>query len=361
MHRTKNAFCIPGERLSRTTTSFGVYDENGLVPHCEIETSPWVSQPQPTALPPRNAPRIHGPTLFAGSADFHFGFILLNALGRLYALGDLPENTTLFFAVKPMNGPNPIRVLPQLLRSMGIQNPLVISEFATYFDELITVPEHFGESCGGKGSADFYRWIDRCWPPGPINFGSKVYLTRSGLNARRGRYACEDHLETLLRAEGYTIIAPETLTLAEQVALYQTTERLIFAEGSALHLFSLLRRPGQVAAVIQRGKDLPAVMLAQMQDRIGAPPIAIDAVEDIFWPPLRGDHLGISVLDFDRLGAELAIAGLIRGDAWHPPSDGAIEASLNAALSEGQKFMRLEERNAWLRQFRAGKRLRGVA
>ncbi len=356
MHISKNAFCIQGERLNRTTTSFGVYDDNGLVPNCEIETSPWVSRPEPKAQAPRSAQRIYGPTLFAGSADFQFGYVLMNALGRLSILPDLPPETTLFFAIKPMHGPNPMRTLPAVLRALGIRNPVVMSEFGTYFDELITTREQFGEYLGGCGTPAFYRWIDTCWKPAPLKIGSKVYLTRSQLGGRKGRFACEDHLEQLLAKEGYQIVAPEKLPLHEQISLYQSTERLIFAESSALHLYSLIRRPGQNAAVIQRRPELPKIMTAQMQDRIGDPPLAINVVDKTLWPSLRGNHLGISVLDFDRLGDELQNAGLIRGKGWHAPSGEKLKGSVDALFGPFQEPMTCTERAVWLQQMRAKRR-----
>jgi hypothetical protein len=356
MQITRNAFCFPGERIDRITTGFGVYSANGLVPYCQIKTTNWRTRPETVVPSVGKAPRIYGPTLFAGAADFQFGFVLLNSLGRLWALDRLPPETTVFYATKQLNGPNPVKVLPTIVRSLGLQNPIMISDHAAYFDELITVPEIFGEIYDCRGTSEFYDWVDRRWPPASLNYGSKVYLTRSGLGKRYGRFACEDYLEHLLAAEGYDIVAPESLTIQEQIALYQTSERLIFAESSAVHLYSLVRRPGQIAAVIQRRDVLPEAIVSQMQDRDGAPPIAINAVQETFWPPLRGDHLGISILDFDLLREGLVEADLIRGNAWVAPSAAQVEDSINKSLEPGQKIMGLEERNEWLRHARALRR-----
>jgi len=156
----------------------------------------------------------------------------------------------------------------------------------------------------------------------------------------------------LLAAQGYEIVAPEALSIAEQVKFYQTTDRLIFAESSAVHLFALVRRPGQISAVIQRHEAAPPIILAQMQNRIGQPSIAINAIKETYWPPMRGDHLALSVLDFDRLGEELEAQDLIRLTSWFAPSKETVAQSLNAALAPGHRFIREWERMNWLRQMR---------
>jgi hypothetical protein len=358
---TKNAYCQPGEKINRRTTEFGVFGPSGLVPFCEINTSPWTTRPPKFAPAPKVAQRLYGPALFAGSVDFQFGFVLLNSLGRLYALEQLAPETTLVFATKPMNGPNPLKILPAILRSMDIPNPLLITDSAMFFDELHTTPEIFGECQGGTGSDAFYEWLDSRWLRHQVQPGKKVYMTRTGLGPKFGRYACEDHLEMLLAAEGYEIISPETLPLHEQIRVMQSAEKLIFSEGSALHLYALLRQPGQVSAVIQRRTSLPPVMEVQMRDRAGTPTRAIDAVEKTLWPPQRGNHLGVAELNFYKLRAELTMIGLISGQHWSDPTQEQLRQSLAAGLEKGRKLMTEEERNIWITEIRVKRKKRLAA
>jgi len=68
---------------------------------------------------------------------------------------------------------------------MGIKNTIIMPESVTHFDELATAPERSGESRSGYGTQQFYDWIVRRLPPGPIRFGSKVYVTRQPWHAQR--------------------------------------------------------------------------------------------------------------------------------------------------------------------------------
>ena len=96
-------------------------------------------------------------------------------------------------------------------------------------------------------------------------------------------------------------------------------------------------------------------MAAQMKDRAGIPTQAINAVNDIFWPPTRGDHLGVSVLDFDKLRTDLMLAGLINGKGWKAPSKDHVERSLVAGLSPGETLMDGAARQIWLARLRANR------
>ncbi|NEX47484.1 glycosyltransferase family 61 protein [Rhodobacter sp. ETT8] len=352
------SFLLPGARIDRRTTALGVYGADGaLLPDCSIRTSSWTTQPPERAAPQVDAPLIFGPALFAGSVDKQFGFVLLNALGRLWALEGLPEQTLIVYAAKPQARAPDYRVVPAVLRGLGLRNPVMVTEGALRFEQLHCAEERFGECHGGTALPGFYDWLDRRWTPsGAPDPEQKVYVSRSGLGPAAGRFACEDHLETLLEAEGYRIYRPEAHDIAHQVRTFQGAGKLIFAEGSAVHLFALLRQPGQISAVIHRRERLPDVMLAQMADRPGAPTRAINAVRALWWPPQRGEHLGLSVLDFAALGEELAALGLISGQGWHPPTEAQLAASLAAGLAPGERLMTPDERSDWLKTQREARR-----
>ena len=347
----RSAFLLPGDRIDRRTTGFGVYGADGrALADCAIRTASWTNHPLDAGTPVMDAPLILGPALFAGSVDKQFGFVLLNALGRLWALEALPPQTLIVYAAKPQAKPPSYAVVGAVLRALGLAQPVLITQGPLRLEQVHTAEERFGECRGATGTPSFYDWIDRRWPAAaPPDPEDRIYVSRSGLGPKAGRFACEDHLETLLIAQGYRVYHPQDHDVAHQVATFQSAGRLIFAEGSALHLFALVRRPGQVSAVIHRRPDLPEAMLAQMADRAGEPTVAVNAVGPQLWPPQRGEHLGLSVLDFDALGEGLAALGLISRQGWSAPSAEAVEASLRAGLAPGEALMTAPERATWLK------------
>jgi hypothetical protein len=196
-------------------------------------------------------------------------------------------------------------------------------------------------------------WFEQRLPPnGKISKGRRVYLTRSRLGPRVGRYCNEAILERILATDGFEIVAPERLHLCDQLALFQDAEILLFAESSALHLYGLVAREGQRAAVIQRRRELPSLMEGQFhKSRVKLN--KIDAISSVFWPPRRQDNSSIATLDFDRLRERLIELGFLSSDSkWRAPHNAEVFASLRAGLSPTTQLIPDEKRRDWLREQR---------
>jgi hypothetical protein len=66
---------------------------------------------------------------------------------------------------------------------------------------------------------------------------AKVYVSR---RACVGNFLGEDYLEEQLKAEGFSVIQPETLPVSVQMDIYRKADVLVFNEGSACHGVELL-------------------------------------------------------------------------------------------------------------------------
>jgi hypothetical protein len=69
----------------------------------------------------------------------------------------------------------------------------------------------------------------------------KVYVSR---HACVGNFLGEEYLEDQLKAEGFSIIRPETLPVSVQMDIYRKADVLVFNEGSACHGVELLGQEG---------------------------------------------------------------------------------------------------------------------
>jgi len=207
--------------------------------------------------------------MFARSVDKPFGFILLNSPWLPCVLDQLPPQTTIVYGDQAILCSVVRKFVPSVLLPLGIQNPILVIRSNTGFEELHIPEELFGEARDGQGDDQFYDWIDEKWRfrMAPKR-GRQLYVTRAALGSLVGRHSCEDHVERLLVGDGYEVYAPKQYTIPDLVEAFLSADKLIFAEGSALHLFSLARQPHQLSAVIQRRHDLPPVMPNQMVDRI---------------------------------------------------------------------------------------------
>ncbi|MEM8854701.1 MAG: glycosyltransferase 61 family protein [Pseudomonadota bacterium] len=78
-----------------------------------------------------------------------------------------------------------------------------------------------------------------------------VYVSRGG---RLIGFAGEKYIEAAITAAGGHVFRPENYAIGDQVRLYLSAERLVFAEGSALHLCSLAGRGFPAIDVVLRRK-----------------------------------------------------------------------------------------------------------
>lgn len=345
------------ERINRRHARLGFFAKNlAPLPHCTITTPDWTTRAGDGHAPGNGFPRNFGSHLFAGVADKQFGFCLLNSLGRLWALDQMPKDTTLVYLAKKQRMFENYAHLRTILRELGITNPMRVSvSGGEWFESLTTAPELFGESRGGRGDPRFYDWIDSRWPAeAPISDDGNVYVSRAALNPRLGRFACECDLEHLLELAGYRIFHPERHSLTEQVKVFQGARKLIFAEGSALHLYGLVRRPGQKVATILRRMDPPKIMTDQMGDRDPQDVHILNCLDQILWRMEVADNTAIGVLDFDLLREELIARGFLSDqDVWEVPSEARLNASIREGMEQDEKLGSLEERNAFIASGRA--------
>lgn len=345
-----------GERLSRFRREFGIYGNDGKsLPYSDISGDQLRTFPVAEPKLSEDAPLIDGPVLFGGLASQQFGHTILNSIGRLWALSLLPPETKIIFYPKRRALRRFYPHLPTMLDLLGIRNEFQIVTGPARFDTVYTATDLFGERFGGEGTDHFFHWIDRALPPsGPVDQNKALYVSRSGLGPEAGRFAGEDRLEEILAEDGYVVFRPEAHSLADQVAEYQSAGKLIFAEGSALHLMGLVVRPEQSVAVIKRRRDLPSLIERQLAARSGANLRIVDAITDVYWPPKRSDHFSVSLLDFQKLRADLAATGMIDASRpWPETSPDQMAQSLNAGLADGEKMLDLEGRKAFLQAFRA--------
>lgn len=353
---------VPGQPINRMNRVFGFYDDMGQpIAFSDIRSGELTTHCGEAVATPTAIQTVQGPVLFAGLALEQFGHVLINALGRLWALQALPAGTKLLYYPKRKADVVRYPYLLSVLRALGVHNDVILTNTPTRFDALYTATDLFGERFGGLGAPAFFDWLDQRWPPqGLVVRGRKLYVTRAQLGMQAGRYACEDHLENLLRAGGYEVFAPEAHDLKTQITTFQSAEKLIFAEGSALHLFAMIRRREQRVAVINRRLALPPLITTQLSDRAGPAIRQIDVIDRIMWPPRPSDHLAVSTLDFARLRAELLAAELIDPTLpWTVPPDDAVEASLQAGVAPGERMLTRKEHKKFKQARRAKRAAQG--
>ncbi|WP_460274217.1 glycosyltransferase 61 family protein [Celeribacter sp. ULVN23_4] len=335
----ENALIVPwGEGRKRgISRPAGVYDANGVyqpISQCFRNTSAATTT-EPKGPPPEAEEELKGSWLFGGLLYQHFGHALLESTSRLWARSVMPEVENVAFLMKK-NPTWPNRFLrpmqPMIDMFSGGIGEMAGIKVPTRVERLVLAPQAFGTGDMITGSPEFRDHIhkvlaDRAQPEGP----EKIYISRTELYSKRGRYLAEDRIEALLKAEGYHIYHPQTHDLEAQAAQYAAAHTIISSDNSALHLAAFFARPQTRLAIIQRRPaDVLDDYLSQYKWFAEVQVNVIDALNGRYYQvegsKTQSSEL-YSELDFTKLGAALAEAGYI-GTAtdWTNPSTGDLAA-----------------------------------
>lgn len=279
---------------------------------------------------------LSGKHVFGGLLqNEHFGHFCAESLSRVWALSKLSPsfNSIIFYLRVPTQ---PIRnFVFDFFRALDPDLKISFVSDFTRIEEL-AIPEQLGHSINGfiyghPAVREGFKNL-RTFKRGGIN---KVYVSRTGLKNNEGGVLLERVIEANLEDEGYLIIHPEKLSIREQLEIYNSADKLIFSDGSALHLYAFVARPEQKAFTIWRRKRNET--FAWQVRSFGGPELTGTAsVRKLYVP--QGDGITSSraqaLIDFIHLRDQLKELGYIIGSSWDIPTEEEFEIGLEK-LSQG--------------------------
>ncbi len=205
--------------------------------------------------------KLAGKWLYMGGLYSHFGHCLAECIHRLWAWQLYRhECCGVLFAPKLKRYQKTYR-LPDYIKDIfsvfGLEeaNIRYIYEL-TEVDELI-IPEP-GSQLGAAASGAYLEFLATLQLDKqllnqvlPAAFTPKVFVSRRNYRMY-GSIAGMDALEASLQADGYFIFCPEDYAVPIQLKVYLTAEKLIFEEGSAVHLLELFDKIAADLLIINR-------------------------------------------------------------------------------------------------------------
>jgi Glycosyltransferase 61 len=256
---------------------------------------------------PRPQTRIEGLSIFGGVVGMHFGHVLTQSLGRLWAQEIAPDAPILFI-------PETQRVtelpgyLVELARVLGVANPLHLIEQSVVCDNLL-VPQDICNLAYRPPATKFFReWLARRRPPTRVELKGRIYVSRSKLSSYHGHYLQERSIEEALTANGYDVFHPQEHSIMRQTEVLSTAKHLIFADGSAAHLWSLVAQKGQeVAVILRRPRDREFARWFRTLDC--GPLNYLDFGIADFWRRGEGSGRSVALLDLQMVWNRLRVLG----------------------------------------------------
>ncbi|SEQ53465.1 glycosyltransferase 61 family protein [Sphingobium sp. YR768] len=277
--------------------------------------------------------KMAGKHIFGGLLHgWHFGHFVTESIARLWAIRELEgDYESLVFYDRHL-GRTPPNFAAAFIKSLGWHGPITIVAEPTQF-ELLAVPSQICDV--PTGYANGHPMVRRLFDPlksQPLDGPEKIYVSRSKLGHSKGGFFLEENIEANLIAEGYEIVHPQELSIAEQFRLYRSAKKIVAAEGSPVHLMSYACEPDQDIFVIWR-RGVHSIYLRLMES-FGGPDIKNPScIDRLIYPNDGSDYLKArSVIDFAKLRDLLVNRGFISGERWSSPQGDMLEAMVEKAL-----------------------------
>ncbi|MFG1241586.1 glycosyltransferase 61 family protein [Xanthobacter sp. V7C-4] len=269
---------------------------------------------------------IEGEHIFGGMLQEHFGHFLTESIGRSWALNRVCKKIDSIIFYHRVPGGSIPRFANELLNLIRPSVSIKLIQIPSVV-ELLAVPSHIEKNGVLYGHPEM-RLVTQPLRNIIGRTIRKVYVSRSGLRANEGGFLFESEIDRRMESEGFEVIHPERMSLTEQFEIYNSAEYIVFAEGSALHLYAMVARPDQKIFIIWRRK-VASHFLWQIMS-FGGPSriIGTPCIAYLLVPP-TGEVHAKAVLDFRELGRQLYEEGFIKSQSWAQPRPEEVESEIS--------------------------------
>ena len=247
--------------------------------------SDWKPHPPASASQAPEASYVYG-----GVVIPHYGHFICTSLSRLWYLlhNDDGRTKVVFHSPKPLRELEPY--MRDFLRAAGLApERIVIFDRPTWIERLIVPAQGFVEQAYAHSIMRSLYWkigdslATSAKPLRPS--GSPVYLSKTKLGGGVSRLRNEADLQAELELMGVEIVWPETLSTAQQVALFRSERTIMGGAGSGFHTCAFARPAGRRLLL-----SFEALNTCQLQiDRLCWPdashlkPLGFDNLEPAGW------------------------------------------------------------------------------
>ena len=292
----------------------------------------------------RSRERLRGTYIIAGYISAHLGHFLVGTVASLWPLSQLDGEIDGILSFRITARPRIIEnrdeaAVSTMLKALGIDLPIITIREPTQVDKLILAEKGIGSYSRASGSSYYHRFMRQRNALSDEEVGkrarTRLYITRSKLQAIRRGIVGELAIERTFADAGYEVLSPETIPLSAQIAKYQTAAAIVGLDGTPFHLIpSVCPTDANVAIIGRRLKSGPSVdFLGQFEAATGSPPTEINRMIGEFRPSeIAGSKPSIAVLDLEKVYQDLVAGGFLDASSkFHFPDREEIESVIDEA------------------------------
>ncbi|MGZ8151557.1 MAG: glycosyltransferase 61 family protein [Methylovulum sp.] len=284
------------------------------------DNKPLLNESLQAAYLKQKPKKLNGKWLYLGGLHNHFGHFLSESIHRTWAWSRYRDECkgVLFLPIIDqfkLNNHFP-HYSKEVLSFFGLEKHNI-----TYITELtevstLIVPEP-GSQLLVPASDEYIQFLSTLELhkhlaniKTPEAFSPKVFVSRKNYRMK-GSVAGLDAFANLLKKEGYFIFCPEKYRLSVQLKVYAEAEKIIFEEGSAVHLLELFDKIKADVLLIKRRPTTRSI------DCVFQPRTTRYVTYDntMILPPLSSrkfaDMNALSVINLEKLSQFLVAEGFV--------------------------------------------------
>lgn len=224
--------------------AFGLYEETGRQILSSVLMHDYPQQIKTQGLSaPITAQSGHDEipnAIYGGTIGLHYGHFITECLSVLwyYRIHGSLSSKIVFHSSSSRDEILATPYACDFLRYCGITpDQIIIPQYPTIFQSLIIPRPALSEDAFCYGEfGDFCRAIgDTAMSEATLRLSSPIYLSRTGLSMGTVRIANEATVVDVLERAGVRTIQPESLTVADQIALFRSGQVVSGIIGSSFH------------------------------------------------------------------------------------------------------------------------------
>lgn len=327
-----NATILPTAKFETKEKTFdgAVYDNTGLLYFNALHRKNGYRNKIAAKLPASvQTEKLGGKYVYGGFLqNTHFGHFLVESLSRLWAVSALSRIDGVVFVLRDIKKP-PASFVLTILSKLLPDKKVVVVTTPTKVEELV-IPDQLSHPRSGYIQGHLRnKFLLQSLRIEDSSSAKKVYVSRSRLKSNEGLFLGERVLEENLKREGYVTIHPQELTIEEQLRVYTNAEKLVFADGSAFHLYILVANAEQDSFIVWRRKSHED-FLQQSLSFLNKKPSGVACLKGFYKETGKKHSSGThkAVLDFDTLKQQLCDTSFIKGTHWISTNNDEVEQQI---------------------------------
>lgn len=241
--------------MEKNGTGYGVFNSDGKF----VKSSIQLRHTKGQFIPKINVKKDKFPyfdfdVIYMGDLEEHFGHFMLEHLNRAYVLLDPKYKNCKCVYVNAKKYDKAEIFVYEFMQLLGIdpKNVIILQESAQF--KSVIVPEQ-SFNIPVFSSTEFRDTFQYLADKVDAVAGcEKIYVSRGALTKRRTFN--EEQIENIFQKNGYKVISPEMLPLAQQIGIFKNCKSLAGLAGTALHHVLFMPAGGEVIQIKRNTVDV---------------------------------------------------------------------------------------------------------